>query len=183
MNMATDLAGRFYERRTSSATRCSKWTPRESSRVRLGEAFQSSFKEDYWRHGIVISQGSGMSVSKDEAFRRLEIIVRHLLRRMFGNRWRKKGKANFVVFQHGSMQSGDAHFHALLGIDGHHSWSDFRIAMTIKSIELARHLRGAAPRWEKMAHVDWNWAKGNRYHSYVGRFANKRHDDWWVLQV
>jgi hypothetical protein len=104
----SDCNTRFHEGRESSIKRLSTLTAREAFRHDLHRAFQSSFREDYWRHGIVISQGNGMSVSKDEAFRRLDIIARHLLRKMFGNHWRKKGKANFVVFQHGSMQSGDA---------------------------------------------------------------------------
>ena len=110
------------------------------------------------------------------------MIRRHLLRKMFGNRWRQKAKATFVVFQHGSRATGDAHFHAVLGIDGAHDWSDFRIGLTIKSIELMQHMRMARVRpWEKMAHVDWNWAKGNQYHSYISRFANKRPDDWFII--
>ena len=71
----------------------------------LKEAFQKGFNETYWRHGIVISQGNGMSVSKDEAFQRLNNIRRLLLRKMFGNHWRTKGKINFMIFQHGSSRS------------------------------------------------------------------------------
>lgn len=145
-------------------------------------AFQHSFNEQFWRHGIVISQGNGMSVSKEEAIRRLDSIRRHLGRKMFGNHWRNKAKIKFVLFQHGSTATDDGHYHALLGIEGDHDWSDFRIAMTIQSIERMRHWRRGADRhWEKPAHVDWNWEKSNRYHGYVSRFANIRPDDWDVI--
>ena len=146
------------------------------------EAFQHGFNEQFWTHGIVINQGNGMSVSKNEALRRLDFIRRHLLRKMFGNHWREKGKLRFALFEHGAMKTDDAHFHAVLGIEGNHDWSDFRIGMTIKSIEFMRHMRrGAERHWEKMAHVDWDWKKGNKYHSYISRFANTRPDGWYVI--
>jgi hypothetical protein len=143
------------------------------------EAFQGGFHEQFWRHGIVISQGNGMSVSMEEAVRRLDSIRRHLGRRMFGNHWR--GKITFAVFPHGSKTSGNEHFHALLGIEGDHNWSDFRIAMTVGTIERIRHWRRVDRPWEKMAHVDWDWKKENRYHGYVSRYANKRSDDWQFI--
>jgi hypothetical protein len=148
----------------------------------LKEALQKGFNERFWRHGIVISQGNGMNVPKDEAVRRLNSIRWHLGRKMFGNHWREKAKIAFVLFQHGSSASGDQHYHALLAIAGKHDWLDFRIGLTLKSMELMRHLRRSADRhWEKMAHVDWDWDKGNRYHSYVARFANKRPDEWYII--
>jgi hypothetical protein len=145
------------------------------------DALQRGLNEKFWRHGIDISQGNGMNVSEKEATRRLNSIRRHLGRQMFGNHWREKGKIVFMVFGHGSRKSDDEHYHALLGIRGDHNWSNFKIAMTIKSIELMRHLR-TERYWEKMAHVDWDWKKkGNRYHGYVGRFANSRPDDWKII--
>ena len=145
------------------------------------DAYQHGFNEHYWRHGIVISQGNRMSVSLDDALRRFDKIRRYLSRKMFGNGWRKKGKINMVIFQHGSRDTCDAHFHGLLGIEGDHGWSVFRIAMTIRSRELMLKMRQRTLGWEKMAHVDWNWEKGNRYHSYISRFANKRPDDLYVI--
>jgi hypothetical protein len=148
----------------------------------LTDAFRRSFNERFWRHGIVISQGNGMNVPRDEAVRRLDSIRHHLARKMFGNHWREKAKITFVLFKHGSSATEDEHYHALLGIAGNHEWSDFRIAMTVKSIEFMRHRRRKPNRhWEKMAHVDWDWEKGNRYHRYVSRFANKRPDDWYLI--
>jgi hypothetical protein len=121
-----------------------------------------------------------MNVSKEEAVRRLNCIRRHLGRKMFGNHWR--GKIVFALFQHGSKDADDQHFHAVVGFLADHDWSDDQIADAIKQIEEARHCRRSADRlWEKMAHVDWNWKKGNRYHSYVGRYAIKRHDEWYII--
>jgi hypothetical protein len=148
----------------------------------LKDAFQCGFNEEFWRHGIVVNQGNGMGVTKEEAVRRLEYIRRHLARKIFGNHWRDKGRIVFAVFQHGSLKTGDEHHHAVMGIEGKHDWSDFRIGMTINSIEFMRHLRRPPKRqWEKMAHVDWNWNKRNRYHGYISRFANKRPDDWQII--
>jgi hypothetical protein len=148
------------------------------------EAFQFGFNERYWTHGIVVSQGNGMYVSRDEANLRLRCIKRHLLRAIFGNHWRDKGDIQFSVFPHGSFATGDQHFHALMHIRGNHDWSDFRVAMTIRSIEIMRHAQNKATRqkhWEKMAHVDWDWRKDNRYHGYVSRYADKRPDTWYSL--
>jgi hypothetical protein len=158
------------------------WTAEEARRKSVENVFRYGFNEQFWRHGIVISQGNKMSVSKDDAIRRLDSLRRHLGRRMFGNKWREKAQITFVLFQHGSRETFNEHYHALLGIGGDHEWTDFGIAMAINLIEGMRHRRRSPNRrWEKIAHVDWNWARGNRYHSYVGRFANKRPDNWEII--
>jgi hypothetical protein len=177
MNSMIDLPDRSYDRRTSFAKHLPPFHCKRFQSIK--DAFQHGFNEHFWRHGIVISQGNGMSISKEEAVRRLSTIRRHLGRAMFGNLWRQVGLIRFVLFQHGSRESDNLHFHALLGIGGEHNWSDFRIAMEILSIENER--RRTAKPWEKPAHVDWNWDHGNRYHSYVSRFANKRPDDWEII--
>jgi hypothetical protein len=160
------IATPFHDQRFSSIT----------------DAFQNGFNERYWTHGIVISQGNGMNVSREEAIERLNCIRRHLGRKMFGNHWREKAKITFALFQHESAKTRDEHYHALLHVGGDHNWSDFRIGMTITSIEWMRDWRGSVDRhWEKRAHVDWNWEKANRYHSYVSRYANKRPDSWQII--
>jgi hypothetical protein len=162
----------FHQKRADSKQFCS-----------VKEAFEQGFNESFWRIGIEISQGNNMSVSRTEAIQRLNCIRRHLGRRMFGNRWR--GKIVYATFMHGSFQTSDQHFHSLVGFKGIHDWSDDNIAHAIINIETERHSRSNR-HWEKMAHVDWNWKSGNRYHSYVSRFASKRHhptnsDSWEII--
>lgn len=146
------------------------------------ELWQHGLNELYWTHGIVISQGNRMCVSNAEAIRRMNSIKRHLLRQMFGNHYRNSAKIEFLMFQHGSYETEDQHFHALMHIEGNHNWSHFRIAMTINSIEFMRHVRNKTKQpWEKKAHVDWGWTNENRYHGYVSRYANWRPDTWCIV--
>ena len=85
----------------------------------------------------------------------------------------------FAVFQHGVKESFNQHYHVLMAIDGEsNGWSDFRIAMTVRSID-QEFIKGH--RWEKLVHVDWEWEKGNRYHSYTSRFAVNRFDGGWFV--
>jgi hypothetical protein len=101
---------------------------------------------DYWRYGITISQGNGMSVSVEEATRRLNYIRVRLLKAIFGNSFRRKGvKITFLVFHQGSRTNGNQHFHALMAIDGKHDWCDLKVAQKIQSIERDRRKRP----WEK----------------------------------
>src|SRR5262249_55272005 len=92
-----------------------------------------------------------------------------LLRKIYGNRHRGKATVRFIVFEHGASKSFNRHYHILMAIDGEpHDWSDFRIAMTIRTIDrefIEEHS------WEKCVHVDYDWQKGNRYHRYVSRYA------------
>ena len=62
----------------------------------LGKALN----EDYWRHGITVSLGNGMSVSEENAKRRLRYIALHLKRRIWGNNHRKQRNIEFIVFKH-----------------------------------------------------------------------------------
>jgi hypothetical protein len=77
-----------------------------------------------------------MSVSEEEARRRLNYLRVQLLRAMFGNSWKRKGgKITFLAFKQGSRERGNQHFHVLMATEGKHNWSDFRIAMKIQTIE------------------------------------------------
>ena len=87
---------------------------------------------------------------------------------MFGNNFRRKGaEIKFLVFEQGSRATFNQHYHALMAIEGDHNWSDERIAQAIMEIDRNRSKR----HWEKDVHVDFDWIEGNRFHSYVARFA------------
>jgi hypothetical protein len=132
----------------------------------ISRVFGSDLNGRYWRHCITLNLGNGMSISEEEAKRRLNYLRVQLLKAMFGNSWRRKGgKIAFLVFKQGSRERENQHFHVLMAIEGKHNWSDFRIAMKIRSIELWRPRK----RWEKPAHVDWDWKKGNVFMAYVSR--------------
>ena len=129
------------------------------------DAWKQSLNEEFWRHGITINQGLDWSVTEETARKRLNYIRARLLRRMFGNGWRAKAKITFVVFGQGSKESCNQHFHALMGIEGEHDWSDEQVAAAIVEIEWNRKRK----HWEKPAYVDYAWRKANRFHEYVGR--------------
>jgi hypothetical protein len=132
------------------------------------DAWQHGLDDQYWRHGITISLGNGMNVSREEAKRTLNYIGVRLLRAMFGNNFRRKSaKINFLVFEQGSRLCFNQHYHALMAIEGEHDWSDQQIAQAIIEIDSNRSKR----RWEKDVYVDFNWREGNRFHSYVAREA------------
>ena len=134
--------------------------------------------EEYWRIGLTVSLGNGMNVSGEEAKRRLNYIRLRLLRAMFGNSFRRKNaKINFFVFGQGSRLCFNQHYHALMAIEGAHDWSDQRIATAI--IEIERH-RSKRP-WEKDVRVDFDWKKGNWFHSYVARDAAFNADSVLVM--
>jgi hypothetical protein len=133
---------------------------------------------EYWRHGLTISQGLGWSVSGDQATRRLIYIRVRLLKAMFGNNFRRKSaKIKFLVFRQGSRKRFNQHFHVLMAIEGDHGWSDQKIAEAIYAIDRKRSKR----HWEKDVHVDWDWIKGSRFHSYVAREAVFNADSVLVL--
>jgi hypothetical protein len=67
--------------------------------------------------------------------------------------------------------------HALMGIEGSHDWSDGKIAECVERIESERKRAG----WEKPAHLDWNWRKGNDFHKYVAREAALQPDSFEFL--
>ena len=107
-------------------------------------------------------------MSEAEATRRLNYIRVHLLRAMFGNNFRRKGaEIKFLVFKQGSRATFNQHYHALMAIEGDHDWSDEQIAKAINEIDRNRSKR----HWEKDVHVDFDWIKDNRFHSYVARYA------------
>jgi hypothetical protein len=62
----------------------------------LGKALN----EEHWRHGLTVSLGNGMSVSEENAKRRLRYIALQLKRRIWGNNHRKQRNIEFVVFKH-----------------------------------------------------------------------------------
>jgi hypothetical protein len=113
------------------------------------EVFREGLNEEYWAWGLVLSQGNAMDISIERARERLLVIKVRLLKRIFGNKWRDKGELHFIVFQHGSRNSADRHFHILMGIEGDHDWSSLRIASEIQSID--EQFRRP---WEKLVHVD-----------------------------
>jgi hypothetical protein len=134
----------------------------------VADAWRHGFNPEYWRHGITISQGLGWNVSEAEAKRRLNYIRMRLSKAMFGNNFRRKGaKIKFLTFKHGSRATSDEHYHALMAIEGDRNWSDEQIAKAIAEIDRNRSKR----HWEKDVHVDFDWLKGNRFHSYVARYA------------
>jgi hypothetical protein len=141
---------------------------RDYKAASTADAWQHGLNPEYWRHGITISQGLGWSVSEADATRRLNYIRVRLLKAMFGNNFRRKGaEIKFLVFEQGSPATFDRHFHALMAIEGDHNWSDEQIAKAITEIDRNRSKR----HWEKDVHVDFDWIKGNRFHSYVAREA------------
>ena len=134
----------------------------------VADAWQHALNPEYWRHGITISQGLGWSVSEPEATKRLNYIRVRLLKAMFGNNFRRKGaEIKFLRFEQGSRATFDQHHHTLMAIEGDHNWSDERIAKAITEIDRNRSKR----HWEKDVYVDFDWVKGNRFHSYVARYA------------
>jgi hypothetical protein len=144
----------------------------------IADAWQDGFNPEYWRHCITISQGLGWSVSEAEATRRLNYIRVHLLKAMFGNNFRRKGaEIKFFTFKQGSHATFNQHYHALMAIEGDHNWSDEQIAEAIRKIDWKR----SKEHWEKDVHVDFDWVKGNRFHSYVARYAAYDPDSFWVM--
>ena len=151
---------------------------RDSKGASIADAWQHGFNPEYWRHGITISQGLGWSVSEAEATRRLNYIRVRVLRAMFGNNFRRKGaKIKFLVYEQGSRATFNQHHHALMAIAGDHDWSDEQIAKAIAEIDHNRSKR----HWEKDVYVDFDWIKGNRFHSYVARYAAYDPDSFRVM--
>jgi hypothetical protein len=134
----------------------------------VADAWRHAPNPEYWRHGITISQGLGWNVSEAEATKRLNYIRLRLLKALFGNNFRRNGaEVKFLVFEQGSRATFNQHHHALMAIEGDHNWSDEQIAQAIDEIDRNRSKK----RWEKDLHVDFDWIKGNRFHSYVARYA------------
>jgi hypothetical protein len=70
------------------------------SAVKNDRSIGGVLDERYWRHGLTISLGSGLSVSEDQVKRRLKYLVQRLKRRIWGNNHRTQRKVQFVVFKH-----------------------------------------------------------------------------------
>jgi hypothetical protein len=64
-----------------------------------------------------------------------------------------------------------------MAIEGDRNWSDEEIAEAINEIDRNRSKR----RWEKDLYVDFDWINGNRFHSYVARYAAYDPDSFWVM--
>jgi hypothetical protein len=143
-------------------------------------AFSYGLNEQCWRWGLVFNQGNDWSVSQNRVQERLRYIRSNLLRAIFGNRYRGKGSIRFLVFKHGSLESFNQHWHVLMAIDGDRpDWDDLRVEMKIYNI-VAQFIRSAKS--EKLVHIDREWREGNRYHSYVSRYAQSGTcDDYFVM--
>ena len=143
------------------------------------EAWEHALNEDFWRHGITINQGLGWNVTEEAAIERLTYIRARLVRRIFGNSWRRRGATiKFMVFRQGSKRSFNQHFHVLMGIEGNHDWTDEQIASAINEIDRQRRNR---QEWEKAVHVDFDWIKGNNFHGYVGRELKFDPDSFFIM--
>jgi len=144
----------------------------------VSDAWKHGLNKDYWTHGITLNLGNDLSVSERNARRRLNYIRIHLLKEMFGNNFRRKGaKIRFLVFKQGDYKTFNQHFHVLMAIEGNHNWSAQSIAAWIMTIDAQRTEKS----WDKIVHVDWDWKKGNRFHSYVSREATSNPDTLWVM--
>ena len=104
----------------------------------ISDVFRCGLNENYWRHAITFSQGNGWSVTLASVKDRLKYLRARLLRKMFGNHWRGKAEVDFLGFKHGSKNSFDEHYHALMGIRGVHDWSDEHIKDTLYDIDALR---------------------------------------------
>lgn len=60
----------------------------------LGDALN----EQYWRHGLTVSLGNGLSVSEDQARRRLRYVACRLKRLIWGQK--NQRKIEVIVFKH-----------------------------------------------------------------------------------
>ena len=93
------------------------------------QVFANGFNPELWRWGLTFNQGNGMSVSEDRVRERLAKMAVQFLKQTYGNKYRKKARIRFIVFQHGSLQTSDQHFHALMAIMGEpHGISDDAVA-------------------------------------------------------
>ena len=146
----------------------------------VAQAWSSGLNHQVWRCGMVFNQGNAWSVSENRVPERLRYIRSNLLRAIFGNRHRGKGRICFLVCKHGSLRSFNQHWHALMVIDGNRSdWGDFRVAFKIRDID--RQFIGST-KSEKLVHVDWGWREENRYHSYVSRYVQAgKPDDHFIM--
>jgi hypothetical protein len=132
------------------------------------DAWQNGLNPEYWRHGLVFSQGNEMNVTEHRVKDRLQFIRKRLLRAMFGNRYRDTEQYDIHLIQvrEGYSQSFNQHFHVLLHVEGRHNWSDFRIAAKVRFLDIL-FLKDHGWEDEKPVHVDYDWKHGNHYHAYT----------------
>ena len=146
------------------------------------QVFANGFNPEFWRWGLTFNQGNGMSVSEDRVRDRLSRMAAQFLKQTYGNKYRKKARIRFIVFQHGSLQTSDQHFHALMGLIGEpHGMSDDAVAKALQAAD-QRTLKGFW--YEKLVHVDCSWKEGNTFHSYVSRYvqaSGRREANWFLL--
>ena len=143
------------------------------------DAWSHGLNEHAWRHGLVFNAGNEMNVTPDRCRERLWFIGAQLLRKMFGNQYRKRGGVTFLAAQEGSRKSYNQHFHVLMMIDGNHGWDDERVAQEIKQIDSQFLWRD-----EKPVKIDYDWQKENRYHSYTTKLLQRPSDtDWFMIQI
>jgi hypothetical protein len=146
------------------------------------EALAKAPNPEFWRWGLTFNQGNGMDVTEERVRERLSKIAATFLRERFGNKYRKKARIRFLVFQHNSADGSNRHFHALMGCSGEpHGMSDAAVADAIEKIDKDA-LKGF---WsEKLVHVDFDWKKGNTFHSYVSRYVQADKNEaanWFML--
>ena len=157
--------------------------------VSIEDAWSQSINEDYWRHGLIISQGNGMNVSADRCRERLKFIASRLLRAIYGNKYKRLGhKVQFIVVaEEGWKKSHNTHqyhlhHHILMSVTGDHGWNDFDIRSAILKID-ELFLKTHGWDWEKRIQVDCNWKKTNRYHSYSTDTIQRGGQDDWNVYV
>lgn len=144
----------------------------------VSDGFHRAFDEHFWLHAITFNQGNDRNVTRASVEGRLRYLRSKLLRKIFGNHWRGNGYIHFLVFKHGSEKSFNAHYHALMGITGDHHWSDFHVQQAAYGIDATRPDKN---RNEKPLHIDCDWEKGNRMHSYVSRDVQNGSDDYFFV--
>ena|SRR6476646_1476379 len=69
----------------------------EQSYSSVADALSFGLNEQFWRWGLVFSQGNDWNVSENRVCERLRNIRSNLLREIFGNRHRGKGGIQFLV--------------------------------------------------------------------------------------
>jgi len=145
------------------------------------EVFAKGLNPEFWRWGLTFNQGNGMDVTEERVRARLSKIAAGFLRDRYGNKYRRKARIRFVVFQHNCADGSDRHFHALMGFLGEpHGMSDAKVADAIEKLD-----ESIRKGWwgEKPVHVDFGWKKGNTFHSYVSRYvqAGKGQEPNWFM--
>lgn len=146
----------------------------------ISDFFHFGLNEEFWRHAITFSQGNGWNTAWTAVKGRLEYLRARLVRAIFGNHWRKKGRIHFLGFKHGFENSFNTHFHVLMGIIGVHDWPDLGVEHALYEID---SLRPGQMGYEKSIHIDCDWRKNNQMHSYVSRFVQSGSDAFSLCDI